>query len=122
PSGWRVVQDIAASASSILSQRTVLRRRFRETIPDCTLQCGPTKQGLSTCLAERPSLCVSSIRLDSRAAKYALGSAKDADARPESGGGIRSYLRGVPNAAAVLRGPLVGRHLMRAPTVTDVRG
>ncbi|HSU18212.1 MAG TPA: hypothetical protein VLI45_00585, partial [Acidobacteriaceae bacterium] len=58
-SGWRVVQDIAASASSIPSQRTELRRLFRETIPDCTLQCGPTKRGLSTCLAKRRSLCVS---------------------------------------------------------------
>jgi hypothetical protein len=50
------------------SQRMVLRRLFRETIPDCTLQCGPTKRGLSTCLAKRSSLCVSSIRLYSRAA------------------------------------------------------
>ena len=67
PCGWRVVQDIAASASSIPSERTELCRLFRETIPDCTLQCGPTKRGLSTC-AKLPSLCVSSIRLYSRAA------------------------------------------------------
>src|SRR6185437_6429711 len=61
------VQDIAASASSIAFRRIVLRRPFRETIPDCTLQCGPTKRGLSTCPAKRPSLCVSSIRLYTRA-------------------------------------------------------
>src|SRR5262245_50707002 len=47
----RVVQEIAASGSSIPSRRTELLRVFRETIPDCTLQCGPTKRDLSTCLA-----------------------------------------------------------------------
>jgi hypothetical protein len=52
PSEWRVLQDIVASASSIPSQRTELRRLFRETIPDCTLQCGPTKRNLSTRLAK----------------------------------------------------------------------
>jgi hypothetical protein len=73
PSGWRVVQDITASASSIPSQRTVLRRLFREAIPDCTLQCGPTKRGLSIWLAKRPSLCVSGIRLYSPAANMRQG-------------------------------------------------
>jgi hypothetical protein len=71
PSGWSVVQDFAASASSIPSQRTELRRLFRETIPDCSLQCGPTKRSLLTCLAKRPSLCVSSIRPYSCAGKSA---------------------------------------------------
>src|SRR5436190_20829955 len=61
-------RNFAAYASSVPSQRNELRRLFRETIPDCTLQCGPTKRSLSTCLAKRLSLCVSSIGLYSRAA------------------------------------------------------
>src|SRR5689334_10549355 len=53
----------------------------------------------------RPSLCVSSIRLYSCAAKMRSVAQRTRIARPESGGGIRSYLRGVPNAAAVCAFP-----------------
>ena len=34
------------------SQRTELRRLFRETAPDCTLQCGPAKR---VCQPVQPS-------------------------------------------------------------------